>query len=194
MGMPGTKSPKRLRVVVGSAKGGVGKTTVAAHLARLLNAHLYDLDPEHGTRALAEHDLSIRVQAEVPPVRSGERVVLDVPANQANNAGVLKRAAAEATHVLIPCLPGDIEMDRLENTLLLLAGQTQAKIGVILNRAGRDNTTAETLAALEALPALVGVPFTVAGVIPASVRFPRALVNGFQGGTLAAFEEIRTWL
>lgn len=45
-------------IAVGNEKGGVGKTTVAIHLARYLNATLVDLDPQQ-TATQAVQDLKI---------------------------------------------------------------------------------------------------------------------------------------
>jgi cellulose biosynthesis protein BcsQ len=185
--------PKSFRIVVGSAKGGVGKTTLAAHLAAHLSAVLVDLDPEGSTRAMQDHGLTIRHDA--PPTSPKERVVLDVPANTASSAARLTRAVQGATHLIIPTRPGDIELDRLENTLAALVGHVNpySKVGVVLNFARQNAITRETRDALEFLRDQSPVPFDLIGELPERVAFQRSLVNGFKG-TLPLLDPIVEWL
>ncbi len=191
--MARTKKP--LRVVVGSAKGGVGKTTIAAHLAAALKATLIDLDPEGSTRAMTGHDLDVRYT--LPELAADERLVLDVPANTSNNAARLNRAVQQATHVLIPVRSGDLELDRLENTLTSIRGHVPAAtpVGVVLNFARDNAITRETLEALEYLAGQSAVPYRVVGALPDRVAFQRAMTNGFKRTLdLPDFQDVVKWV
>ncbi|AWT34522.1 hypothetical protein DM785_02390 [Deinococcus actinosclerus] len=185
---------KRRRIVVGSAKGGVGKTTIAAHLARSLKATLVDLDPEGSTKAMRDHGLNIVYAA--PPVSETECLVLDVPANTSSSAARLNTAARHATHLIIPMRPGDLELDRLENTLSSIHGHVSesVRVGVLLNFAGRDALTRDTLDALNWLQGESRVPFSVIGSLPDRKAFTRALTNGFRGTLhLPEYERVVQW-
>lgn len=185
---------KRQRIVVGSAKGGVGKTTIAAHFARSLGATLIDLDPEGSTRAMQGHHLNILYTTPAPS--DTERLVLDVPANTSSAAARLNTALRHATHLVIPMRPGDLELDRLENTLASIHGHTgDAKVGVLLNFARKDALTRDTLDALNWLRGESRVPFTVIGTLPDRVAFTRALTNGFRSTLhLPEWESVLQWV
>lgn len=186
---------KPLRVVVGSAKGGVGKTTIAAHLAAALGCPLVDLDPEGSTRAMSGHDLDILYAA--PPAGQENRLVLDVPANTSSAAARLNTAVRGATHVIIPMRAGDIELDRLENTLASIKGSVApgVRVGVVLNFSRPNALTRDTREALAYLSTQSAVPFQVIGSLPDRVAFTRSLTEGMKSTLkLPEFQQLVKWI
>lgn len=160
-------------VVVGSLKGGVGKTTAAMHLAACAAGDgagvvVLDADPERSAGRWAEHAgaaLPFRVvpaerdrlaQQAVSIERAGEVVIIDGPPNDRDT---LTRAALVAAAVVVPVVPTGLDVDRLLPTLGVLreveAGRRGERLpaAVLLNRwDARRRLAREAAAALAELP------------------------------------------
>lgn len=162
-----------------SLKGGVGKTTLAMHLATVAAARrervvVLDADEEGSALRWQAH---ARTDGRHLPfeVRAGERnalmrqvkalrhdgftVVVDTPPNDRE---VLKSAATVADAVIVPVLPTGLDLDRLGTTLELLADLATAlerfDFAIVLNRFdARKGLAREANVALNAHPRLTTI-------------------------------------
>ena len=158
-------------VVIGSLKGGAGKTTTALHLAAVAAGEgarvvVVDADPEGSARRWAAHaggDLGFEVRAGDRDrlardaralAEGGAVVVVDCAPNDRD---ALARVASVASVVVVPCLPSGMDVDRLKPSLEVLAEVEAGKgtalpVGVLLTRwdARRrlSREAADTLAAV----------------------------------------------
>lgn len=169
-------------------KGGVGKTTLAVHLAVASSAHrntaLVDLDPQASAAQWAD-----RREAETPVVLSahasrlpqekervadagGELLVVDTAPHSSSAA----LAAAQAANlILLPCRPAILDLEAVSSTLTLVRTiRPSPPVVVVLNGVqprGRDAD--EAAAAVRSL----GVDVATARVVN-RVLFARALITG----------------
>lgn len=177
---PMSDDAARPRVVaLVSLKGGVGKTTLAMHLATVAAARrdrVVVLDADEEGSALRwqthAHADGRRLPFEVRPGernalmrqvkalrRDGHTVIVDTPPNDRE---VLKSAATVADAVLVPVLPTGLDLDRLGTTLELLADLAAAlerfDFAIVLNRFdARKGLAREANVALNAHPRLATV-------------------------------------
>ena len=182
-------------VAILAQKGGVGKTTLAVHLAvassKRRNTAIIDLDPQASAARWSD-----RRKATVPVVLSahasrlarekarvreagGELVIVDTAPH--SSAAALEAAKA-ADLILIPCRPAILDLEAVASTLSLVRTVTPAvPVFVVLNGVqarGRDaDEAAEAVAGL-------GVDVAPARVV-SRVLLARALVSG------QAAEELR---
>lgn len=161
---PGTRGPQVIALT--SLKGGVGKTTLAMHLARVIaderenvvvidadnemsalrwRAQASDLSPEglpFGVVA-AERD---RIMKQVQALKhQGHTVIIDTPPNDRE---MLRSAATIADLALVPVLPTALDVDRGAVSLRLLEDMAFAvpnlRFAALLNRAAsRQRQTRE---------------------------------------------------
>jgi chromosome partitioning protein len=127
-------SRKPLCVAVVSLKGGVGKTVTAVHLAAGLSEHgstlLVDADPYCSALHWAEQaaprfpclatSLPGRsLHWQLPALSKGrEYVVIDTPPN---DEATTRSAILAASTIVVPVGPGPMDLDRLPDTLELVA-------------------------------------------------------------------------
>ena len=159
----------RLTILVVNAKGGSGKTTVAANLAAAYAHHgvsvaLVDHDPQ----ASATHWLAARAEAR-PPIVGVEahrtsagvtraflmrdalharRVIVDTPAAVAR--GQLGQWLADADRVIVPVLPSGIDIKAASRFvgILLLEPAMRARrvpVAVVANRVRRNTLVFDRL-------------------------------------------------
>ncbi|WP_229775945.1 ParA family protein [Deinococcus ruber] len=197
-----------------SLKGGVGKTTIAMHLATVIAEHhalvtVLDADEEVSALRWQQHALAdgVRLPFSVIPAdrnsfmrqakdlaRAGHIVVIDTPPN---NREVLKSAATIADVVLVPVLPTGLDVDRLGTTLDLLrdleAALDEFNYAVVLNRYdARKGMAKEANQALDNLPRLTTVIRALAsyekafGHIPSDLVQFREIWNELTGSTVPA--------
>ena len=170
-----------------SQKGGVGKTTLALHLAVAwqqagLNTAVIDLDPQAsaanwGDRRAASLPVvrsahASRLEQELEEVRGagGEIVVLDTAPH---SDAVLLGAAKAADAVVLPCRPSILDLEALAGTLELVSIK-RVPVLAVLNAVQphlSDNDRAE-----EAINKMGGRVCPVR--IGRRVTFSRALVGG----------------
>lgn len=175
-------------VAILAQKGGVGKTTLAVHLAVASSAHrntaLIDLDPQASAASWAD-----RREADTPVVLSahatrlpqekarvaaagGELLIVDT----APHSSAAALAAAQAADlVVIPCRPAILDLEAVSSTLSLVRTIRSAPpVVVVLNGVqprGRD--AGEAAEAVREL----GVDVAPARVVT-RVLFSRALITG----------------
>ena len=175
-------------VAVLAQKGGVGKTTLAVHLAvassRRRNTAIIDLDPQASATRWSD-----RREAEVPVVLSahasrlvrekervrsagGELLLVDTAPHSSEAA---LEAAKVADLILIPCRPAILDLEAVSSTLSLVRTIGVAvPVFVVLNAvAPRGRDASDAADAVRGL----GVEVTPAGVV-SRVLFARALVSG----------------
>ena len=135
--VPLSPAPLPRIIALTSLKGGVGKTTIAVHLAQVLvnaghDVVVLDTDSEHSsygwaaqasnTRPLdfavvrADPDTMMRQAREY--ANAGTFVLIDTPPNDRE---ILKSAAAVADLVVVPLLATGMDVDRMTRTLILLS-------------------------------------------------------------------------
>lgn len=131
-----------------NAKGGVGKTTTATHLAvtaeRLgLVTAILDLDPQPSSTLWADHreaaqPVVVAAQAARLPVfikqarqQEADLIILDTPPKAEATAA---EAAAHADAILIPMQPKPLDLDALPQTIQL-ARASGKRFFVVLNNA-----------------------------------------------------------
>ena len=163
-------------IALASLKGGVGKTTLAMHLAASIArggaaVTVLDADEENSAvrwqqhaqadqltlpfQVLAAERNSLMRQARELAL-SGQTVVIDTPPN---NREILKSAATIADVVLVPVLPTGMDVDRLATTLELLrdleAALPSFNYAIVLNRFdGRKGLSHDANLALNDYPRL----------------------------------------
>lgn len=181
-------------VAILAQKGGVGKTTLAVHLAVASSGHrntaLIDLDPQASAASWSD-----RREAETPVVLSahatrlprekarveeagGELLVVDTAPHSSSAA---LAAAQAADLVLIPCRPAILDLEAVASTLSLVRTiRSPPPVVVVLNGVqprGRD--AGEAAEAVRNL----GVDVAPARVVN-RVWFARALITGHAAGEL----------
>ncbi len=139
-------------VLVASSKGGVGKTTIATHLAARsaldgLRTVLVDADPQHSSTRWAERraDLESAVLPLDGTRRSWakhvpddvQRIVIDAPAG--STAESLEHFLEEADTLVVPVLPSTLDIDATVGFLNGVAKHArvrrgQLRVGLIANR------------------------------------------------------------
>lgn len=139
-------------VLVASSKGGVGKTTIATHLAAhaALDGHrtvLVDADPQHSSTRWAERRAEL--ESAVLPVdgtrRSwakhvpddAQRIVIDAPAGSTVES--LEGFLEEADALVVPILPSTLDIDATVGFLNAVAKHSrvrrgQLRVGLVGNR------------------------------------------------------------
>lgn len=198
-------------IALASLKGGVGKTTLAMHLAAAIAQEqdqvvVLDADEEVSALRWQQHaqaeNLSLPFQV-MPAERNtlmrqarnlakeGHTVVIDTPPN---NREVLKSAATVADVVLVPVLPTGLDVDRLATTLELLSDLEAAletfNYAIVLNRFdARKGMAHEANEALNAHPRLETVVKALSAYEKVFGRTPLEL-----GQFQAIWEEIKAAL
>lgn len=172
-----------------SQKGGVGKTTIALHLATAFTQHDYgvvvlDLDPQASAAEWKDYR-----EAEFPAVQSIqparlERVLAEASAIGADiiildtaphSDGPALDAARRADLILIPAQPSIIDLRALGKTADLLKMAKPAKMFAILNAVAPQPADADSAA--EVIEKQIG--FSVAPVrLGARFIYKRSLING----------------
>lgn len=158
-------------VLVASSKGGVGKTTLATHLAArsALDGRrtvMVDADPQGSSRRWAEHRAAL--EAAVLPVdgtrRGWERRIPDdsqvVVIDAAAGAGArdLEAALARADAVVVPVTPSALDLDATVPFLDGLAAHPRVRrgelrVGLVANRLKpQTNNAQRTVELLETWP------------------------------------------
>lgn len=137
----------RTVLVVAAVKGGTGKTTTAVHAAHALHEQgrrvvLGDLDPQRSALTWAHlagfpfptFDTSGRRLARDLAALPDhiDTVVLDTPPPEGETA--IAAALHAATHVLTPCAPTGLEVERLRALRPLLDQAGSPPCGVLLSR------------------------------------------------------------
>jgi len=139
-------------VLVASSKGGVGKTTIATHLAAhaALDGHrtvLVDADPQHSSTRWAERRAEL--ESAVLPLdgtrkswarhlpEDTQRVVIDAPAGA--TADSLEGFLEEAEALVVPVLPSTLDIDATVGFLNGIAKHPrvrrgQLRVGLVGNR------------------------------------------------------------
>ncbi len=139
-------------VLVASSKGGVGKTTIATHLAAhaALGGHrtvLVDVDPQHSSTRWAERRADL--ESAVLPVDGtrrnwakhvpddAQRVVIDAPAGA--TADSLEDFLEIADGLVVPVLPSTLDIDATVGFLNGIAKpprvrRGQLRVGLVGNR------------------------------------------------------------
>lgn len=172
-----------------SQKGGVGKTTIALHLATAFTRHDYgvvvlDLDPQASAAEWKDYR-----EAEFPAVQSIqparlERVLTEAKAIGADivildtaphSDGPALDAARRADLVLVPTQPSIIDLRALGKTADLLKMAKPEKVFAVLNAVPPQ--PGDTDSAQEAIEKQIG--FNVAPVrLGARFVYKRSLING----------------
>lgn len=196
-------------ITIAARKGGVGKTTLAAHLGVIANgpAVLFDTDPQHSlkwwwdaregdTPALVE--CGARELAELLPAARNEGMawaIIDTPPHAEN---AIAEAMRVADLVLVPTRPGPFDLAAVATTLELAQRVGKAPLAVI-NHAPPRTGSAEPAIVAEAREALAGMGATVArAVISQRVALSHAVIGGqavteFEPEGRAAAEMLALW-
>jgi chromosome partitioning protein len=158
--------------VVGSLKGGSGKSTVTFNLGLWLanagkNVALYDLDPQSTLSDAVEvrkeegfsPSLLVRNRYQENKINDGEEVLIDVGTA---NMTAMKRVLALADRILLPVAPSQADIWSTQRFLYLVAGVLDNKrkppqIVAFLNRADTNPAVRESDEARDALQALPGL-------------------------------------
>jgi chromosome partitioning protein len=177
-----------LTIALVSQKGGVGKTTLAIHLATAFEAHgrqtlLVDLDPQTSAAEWKDARQAERpyVMA-VPPSRLGktletarehraEVVVLDTAPH---SEGTALDAARAADLILVPCQPSIMDLRAMRKTTDLL-NYLKKPTYAVLNEVAPQGTVADE--AGRAITAQFGMPMCPIR-LGQRVAFNRCLLTG----------------
>lgn len=139
-------------VLVASSKGGVGKTTIATHLAAQaaldgLRTALVDADPQHSSTRWAERRAEL--ESAVLPVdgtrrswakhvpEDTQRLIIDAPAG--STADSLEGFLEHADALVVPVLPSTLDIDATVPFLNGIAKHPrvrkgQLRVGLVANR------------------------------------------------------------
>lgn len=155
-----------------SGKGGVGKTTLAVHLAVAaasegVRVGVLDTDPQGSSyRWIQNRDSGVENILETNPDRFSDRLkemkdrgvelcVVDTPGHCGEGP---TRVASLADLMLIPSRPGQLDLETVSQTLevLMRASDELPRYYVVLSlaRVGREGTVARDMQAVEQLEAL----------------------------------------
>ncbi len=184
--------------VVGSLKGGTGKSTVSFNLAVWLAAHdfavdVYDLDPQATLQDVAEireeegFEPGLRVSDDLSGLKrsksAGREVIIDV--GTANMAG-LEEAVRRADRVIIPVPPSQADVWSTQRFIDIVERASGKKrrpeLLAFINRADTNPAVRETAETQEALRQLPGLKFVTAR-LGQRTTFRRSFSEG-----LAVFE------
>jgi chromosome partitioning protein len=179
-----------------SRKGGVGKTTIATHLAVLaheagLRALLIDLDPQRSatqwwraraaeTPPLVETDTSrlrdILADAEADGI---DLTVVDTRPSQETD---VERVAVLADFTLVPTRPSIFDLRAILGTLDTAKGVARRSM-IVLNACPPPRGAGEASVTVDARKALTafGVPVAPVSIVNRSI-FPAAAVDGLTAG------------
>jgi chromosome partitioning protein len=184
-------------VTLGNAKGGVGKSTAAIHIAAYLQtlAQTLLVDSDHIRASLAwskRGKLPFKVvdenqQAKAMQERRYEHIVIDTPGS-IDDQGL--RELAEGCHLMIiPAIPEAAVTDGLLYTLDRLK-RTSSNFRVLLNRV-RHNRPQEAADLREALTELGVAVFSAE--IPDLVAFDKACAQGVLVHEVDDRRAMRAW-
>lgn len=158
-------------VLVASSKGGVGKTTIATHLAAhaALDGHrtvLVDADPQHSSTRWAERRAEL--ESAVLPLdgtkkswarhvpEDTQRIVIDAPAGATVDS--LEGFLEDAESLVVPVLPSTLDIDATVGFLNGIAKHPrvrrgQIRVGLVGNRLRPwTNASQQAVALLEQWP------------------------------------------
>lgn len=182
-------------IVLMSQKGGVGKSTIAVHLATLaqssgLHVMLVDMDPQQSAlkwNASRAAERRFRVADALPPRRSKEVVyIVDTPPHTATTSA---KAADAADMIVIPLRPARFDLDAVKSSVEIARLSRNRHLAVLSSVPHNSGGLAR-----EASDRLVewGVP-VFDGVITQRAAFVHALNDGsgvteFEPGGKAAAE------
>lgn len=168
-----------MRICVCNAKGGVGKTTTAVHLAVGLaesgRTLLVDTDPQHSALAWAEMSEEFPATVVGLPVKKRlarqieefgsdyAHIVIDTPPQ---DLGIVRAALFAADIAVVPLSPTTLDVDRLRATLELVAeveASHEIRLLMLLTRARTGTRSARAVRRLledelEVPTARVGIP------------------------------------
>ncbi len=186
--------------VVGSLKGGTGKSTVSFNLAVWLAVHdfpvdVYDLDPQATLQDVAEireeegYEPTLQVSDDLSGLKrsraAGREVIIDV--GTANMAG-LEEAVQQADRVIIPVPPSQADVWSTQRFIDIVERAVRTKkkrrpeLLAFINRADTNPAVRETAETQEALRQLDGLKFVTAR-LGQRTTFRRSFSEG-----LAVFE------
>jgi len=176
-------------IAIVNQKGGVGKTTIALHLATAFTQHdcgvvILDLDPQASSAAWKDYrKADFPAVQSIQPVRlkrvleecrliGADIVILDTAPH---SDGPALEAARSADLILIPTLPSIIDLRAMGKTAELLKMANAARVFALLNNVPAQTSDADAAAAF--IPEEYGL--AVAPVrLGARMIYKRSLVEG----------------
>lgn len=185
-------------IVVANLKGGVGKSTVAVHLAYYLEALLVDLDPQGDASDWAErsgwiqaHKASGWAEAHRTLAKAEGAVVLDCPPGENPH---LHQALQAADVVIIPTKAGRQDLRAVGRMLELVKearhGHRSLRAGVVFNEVKSQTSLAAEVE--EALKHLKDATFL--GHLGSRQAFVEAFAAGKAVTSGPAYEELHAVL